>query len=111
MSHARRISHQKSLTVLLASEMGMIVSQKSLTALLVSLCMCILCCLIESCIANNSNVLLASENKFKNKELMLLVSDSDVTVMCNNKHVINTWDTINSLHAETNGGSIAAKYK
>ena len=45
------------------------------------------------------------------KELMLLDSDSNVTIMCNKKYARNTRDTSDSLHIETNGGSTIVKQK
>ena len=42
-------------------------------------------------------------------DLIFLDSDSNVTIMCNLKYVRNIWDTSNSLHIETNGGSTTTK--
>ena len=47
----------------------------------------------------------------KMKELTLLDSDSNVTIMHNKKHVRNMWSTNDSVHVETNGGNTSSRQK
>ena len=45
------------------------------------------------------------------KELILLDSDSNVTIMCNRKYVTNVCGTNDTMHIETNGGMTTTKQK
>ena len=45
------------------------------------------------------------------KELILLDSDSNITIMRNRKHVTNACGTADTMHAETNGGVTATTQK
>ena len=49
--------------------------------------------------------------KLNIKDLILLDSDSNVTIMCNKKHVSNICGTADAMHIETNWGVTTTKQK